>query len=116
MERDNNLVFKQFPGFDTGVLTDQNLQQVGEDMCSVCHEEFLAGQAGTSTSCNHFFHYHCLMRCFFTCTFISQAKQCPLCRTEIIAHLVPRQGFTEHMIDVATRLGPAGRAILTRAQ
>ena len=46
-------------------------------VCSICTERFLANNVVGKTSCNHYFHYPCLLRALIS------TNSCPYCRSEL---------------------------------
>ncbi|PKA64606.1 E3 ubiquitin-protein ligase RING1 [Apostasia shenzhenica] len=60
-------------------MSNSREQQVKTDekLCSVCLEEFEAGEQVLMTPCDHMFHYHCLV------PWVKSHGKCPVCRLKL---------------------------------
>lgn len=63
-------------------------------ICTICQEDVEVGMPIPIIKCNHVFHYHCLIKCYF-----SGCSTCPTCRYKLFE--VPEFDISSiHNIDL----------------
>ena len=67
---------------------DKDIDEFGQEECSICMEEFVAGQKVRKIpTCRHIFHDHCLIK-WFSGEQSFKGQKCPDCNMEISPEVV----------------------------